>query len=278
MNLVADYLAGYTGNTAAAYRRDLADWAIFFAGELLSATRADVNSYTRGMEARDLSASTIARRLSAIKGLYAYAVVEGLAQANPVEHVRRPRVSQDSQTLGLDQGEAVSFLQAARADSARSYAIASLLLHTGLRVSEALSLHTDDLVIDGGVRVARIHGKGGKVRVIPLAGCADALDAYLAGRTGAVFVTRTGAQWTRSAAFQAVRRIATAADIEQPERCTPHSLRHTSVTAALDTGASLRDVQDFAGHSDSRMTRRYDRAAGNLLRSPAHALASYFAA
>lgn len=269
MNIVADYLAGYAGNTAKAYRRDLADFQAFFTGDVLTATRSDVNAYVRDMEARELSASTIARRLSAVSGLYAYAQAEDMLERNPAEHVRRPKVSQDSQTLGLSQDEARSLLAAAKADGVRSYALISLMLHTACRVGEALALTADDIEIDLGMRVVRIHGKGGKVRVIPLADAA-ALDA-LGVTEGLLF------PMAPSTAFRLVQRLAVAASIEQADRITPHSLRHTAITAAL-ADAPVHEVQDFAGHADPKLTQRYNRARNNLTNSPALALGNYWSA
>lgn len=277
--LVTDFLAGYAGNTAKAYRRDLTDF-VAFQGDVLAATRADVNAYVRLMETRELSAATIARRLATVSGLYAYAMSEGLIERNPAEFVRRPKVSQESQTLGLGQDEARALLAAARADGARSHALIALLLHTGARIGEALALSISDLRIDGGYRVVSFAGKGGKVRTIPLsAATQDALDTMLAGRTdGLVFVSRTGTQWAQSEAFRTVQRLAQAAGIQDAGRISPHSLRHSAISAALIAGAPLHTVQDFAGHSDPKMTRRYSRAVSNLANSPAHALGDYFAA
>ena len=170
-------------------------------------------------------------------------------------------------------------LEAARADhDPRSYPLLLTMLLTACRVGEALALTTDDLYADGGHRVVRLEGKGGKVRVVPITGAQAALDALLAGRTGVVFATRTGRAWAQSEAFRMVQRVAVAAGIEDADRITPHSLRHTSLTTALAEGLPVHEVQDFAGHADPRTTQRYNRARLNLERSPAHALAAIYAA
>ncbi len=280
MNLVTDFLSAYTGNTARAYARDLADWSAFLAERkvaLLAVKRAHVDAFVRHMETEQRSASTMARRLSCVSGLYAYAIAESLIKDNPVVNVRRPKVSQDSQTLGLTQDEARMLLKVAKEDSPRAYALVSLCLMTGCRIGEALDADLSQIRIDGGHRVIRFNGKGGKVRVIPLASAAGAIDAYLGGRTeGPLFATRSGRAWTQSSVFRTLQRLALLAGIAEAERVTPHSLRHTSLTGALIAGAALHEVQDFAGHADPRTTRRYDRARMNLDRSPAHALGAYF--
>ncbi len=279
MDLVASFLAAYSGNTAKAYARDIADWTTYLGDvDVLKATRADVDSYVRSLETANRSASTIARKLAALSGLYGYALAEGMLERSPVAHVRRPKVSQESQTLGLDQEEARALLAVAREDGARSYALVSLLLHTAVRIGEALALDVTDLKIDGGYRVARVEGKGGKVDLVALGGSAAALDALVAGRTaGPVFAGPSGSAIAQSTAFREVQRLAALAGIADADRVTPHSLRHTSITGALDAGAPLHEVQDFARHADPRMTQRYNRARRNLANSPAHTLSAYFA-
>lgn len=279
MNLIDNFLAAYTGNTRKAYARDVADWQAWLVDgeiELLAATRADVDRFARHLEAKGRSVSTVARKVAAVSGLYRYAVAENLLERNPAALVRRPHVSQDSQTVGLDRAEAIALLMAAKAESVRAHALVSLLLHTGCRVGEALAVTTDDIYIDGGHRVVRLHGKGGKIRVLPLAGAAGPIDELLNGREGVVFAGRISGSIAQSCAYDMIQRLAKAAGIPCAERITPHSLRHTSITAALNAGAATRDVQDFAGHADPRTTNRYDRARFNLDRSPAHALTDWF--
>jgi site-specific recombinase XerD len=90
-----------------------------------------------------------------------------------------------------------------------------------------------------------------------------------------LLLNRTGRRLDRHAAARVVRRLAKRAGI--PRIVSPHSLRHAAITAALDAGCSLRDVQDFARHADPRQIRRYDRARGALDRSCTYILATYLA-
>lgn len=87
--------------------------------------------------------------------------------------------------------------------------------------------------------------------------------------------TTTGKRWAASEAFPTVQRLARAAGIEG--QVSPHGLRHTHATLALDAGVPLRDLQDSMGHADPRTTRRYDRARARLERSSAYAVASALA-
>jgi integrase/recombinase XerD len=99
--------------------------------------------------------------------------------------------------------------------------------------------------------------------------------AGLARRTesGPLFVTSSGRRLSQAYVYRLVRRLARAARLPGADQISPRSLRHAAATAALDDGATLRDVQDFLGHADPRTTRRYDRARGSLDHSPAHRLA-----
>jgi integrase len=119
-----------------------------------------------------------------------------------------------------------------------------------------------------------------------------ALEAYLTDRAaraglpeadrwrelvGPLFATDTGGRMRQSHLWELVRRLARAAGLGCADQLSPHSLRHTAITLALDAGVSLRDVQDYAGHKDPRTTRRYDHTRHNLDRSAAYTLAAYLA-
>ena len=129
-----------------------------------------------------------------------------------------------------------------------------------------------------------IRRKGGRRARIALApATVDSLQRYLQERarrddvapqslTGALFASGRGRNLTPKAIWELVRRTARHAGISTWSTLSPHSLRHTAITLALDAGSPLRDVQDFAGHRDARTTRSYDRAREDLDRSPTYAL------
>lgn len=278
-SLLVAFLAGYRESTRKAYARDLCHWASFLDAvgvTPLDAHRVHADAYVRQCEADGASPATVARRLSAVSGFYAYACDENLIARNPIGRVRRPRVSDESPRFGLDREEVGRFLAAAEAKP-RDHALALLLAFNGLRISEALAADAEDLSWDRGHRTLRLTRKGGKIAVAPLAPrVAAAVDVLLAGReSGPLFVTRSGARLDRHAAWKCVVRLAAAAGIAKP--ISPHSLRHSFVTLALDAGVSLRHVQDAAGHADPRTTRRYDRARGSLDGHATYALSAFLA-
>jgi integrase len=132
--------------------------------------------------------------------------------------------------------------------------------------------------IERGHRVLRMVGKGGKPATIPLpVPVIRALDAAAGERTSGPLLLRrkSGLPMNRKAAALAVERLCKAAGITK--KISPHSLRHSYVTACLDAGVPLRDVQVAARHSDPRITARYDRARHNHDRHANHTVAAFLA-
>ena len=196
---------------------------------------------------------------------------------SPAAHVRRPRLDYESPATGLDRNEVGALLVAAGLAGARDHALISLLALNGLRVSEAIGAAIENLGLERGHRTLRILRKGGKVVTIPLAPrTARAIDLAVGERCeGPIFVGTDGRPIDRHAAGRIVRRIARRAGIAK--RVGPHTLRHAFITAALDAGVPLRDVQEAASHADPRTTMRYDRARVSLDRHATYVVATFLA-
>ena len=278
--VLTGFLLAYTGATRAAYAADLRHYlswttALAPSADPLSVTRAHIDAYAGHLSMVGLSPATVARRLAALAGFYAYAVDEGHLQRSPVARVRRPVVGEDTTSTGLDRAELSALVAAAEVDGPRSLVVVLLLGLNGLRVSEVAGARAEHLSSERGHRVLVITRKGGRTARVPLAPrTATAVQTYLAGRThGPLLVTRTGAGMDRHAVWRLLRRLARDAVPAKAASIHPHDLRHAFVTLSLDAGASLRDVQDAAGHADPRTTRRYDRARHHLDRHPTYALA-----
>jgi len=219
--------------------------------------------------------SSIARRLSAVSAFYDYGIGVDVLAFSPVANVRRPKVSDDSTTVGLSAEELVGLLDAADAHSPRWGALVSLLAYNGVRIDEALRADVADYTYQRGHRVLRITCKGGRTSTEPLAPpTVRALDTYLDDHlpAGPLFLDRTG---TRRLAYTTALGRSSASPAPPADDITPHSLRHTFVTEALAAGVPLQDVQDAAGHRDPRTTRRYDRSRHNLDRHPTYVLAAH---
>lgn len=278
--VIAGFLAGYRGRTREAYTTDLKLWGRFCAAHdlpLLAVQRAHIELFARAEEERGLMNSSIARRLGTIRSFYKYAYLEDFIAKDPAAHVRRPKVPQDSTTLGLDRMELSSFIAVATAMSPKAHALACLLGLNGLRVSELCSLNIEDLTTDRGHTVITFMGKGDKPARVPLAPRTSRAVMMLAdGRIdGPLFLRADGNRMDRHAARRIVKRICRKAGITK--RISPHSLRHSAITAALDANVPIRDVQDFARHADPRTTSRYDRNRMSLDRHATYIVSAFVA-
>ena len=265
---LAGFLAGYSGLTRQAYELDLrqfASWCQHRQLQLFAARRADIER------------ATITRRLCTIAGFYRYAVEEELLDHSPAADVRRPRLDYESHATGLDRNELGALLVTAGLGPPAEHALISLLALNGLQVSEATGASIEALGVERGHRTLVITHKGGKVVAIPLAPrTARAIDLAIGERTeGPIFLAADGRRLDRHGAGRIVRRTARRAGIIKP--VGPHTLRHAFITAALDAGVPLRDVQEAASHADPRTTMRYDRARTSLDRHATYIVAAYVA-
>ena len=279
--VVAGYLAGFGESTRKAYDLDLRQWIQWCRSHglrVFQARRAHIELYARWLEERGRARATVARRLSTISGFYRYCVEEELMPRSPAIHIRRPKLNYESNAVGLDRNELGMFLVQAGLSGGRDHALACLLALNGLRISEALNSDIEDLGLERGHRTLTITRKGGKIVTIPLAPrTARAIDLYVGERSeGPIFLNRDGRRrLDRHAATRIVKRLAKHAGIEK--KISPHSLRHSFITAALDAGVALRDVQEAASHADPRTTMRYDRARQSLDRHATYIVSTFVA-
>lgn len=284
--LLGAWLASYGAtNTRDAYRRDTRIFLGYLeaAGlDLLAVRRAHLDVFARARQAAGDTPATLNRRLAAVSALYGYAADDGVLTANPAARVRRAAVDADhSATAALTRREAEDLLAAARAHSPRTYALVDLLLSTGVRISEDLDAKLSALSADRLV----ITRKGGKTAVIPLPEHTVAALRAMAGTTGTelarsdeadpwLFATASGRPWGRTDAAKLLTRLAQKSGIGK--RVSPHVLRHTHATLALELGVPLHHLQDSLGHADPRTTRRYDHTRHRLEHSSAHRVGALF--
>ena len=251
--------------TVEAYRRDLADVAAFLEASPDKATPDRLAAYVASMRARGLAATTIGRRVAALRSFYRHQMLIGARADNPAAELDLPRRARTLPRT-LSPGEAERLIEAASGTAPRALrdrALVELMYGAGLRVSEAVGL--DRSGVDLERRLVRCLGKGSKERVVPIGReAADALRRYLArGRPfldrrhrPELFLNAQGGALTRAGAFLILRKLAAAAGLE-PDRVHPHLLRHSFATHLLEGGADLRSVQEMLGHADLSTTERY---------------------
>ncbi|NUP12062.1 MAG: tyrosine recombinase [Polyangiaceae bacterium] len=237
------------------------------------------------MAATKVSAKSVARHLSAMRGFFKFLVREREIARDPTELIDRPKLARRLPKV-LGQAEVLRLIEAAtrppsKAPAAvfraiRDRAMLMLLYSSGLRVSEIVGLRVQD--VDRARGVVSPLGKGHKRRLVPVAQPAlVALDVYLEARAArrgvrgdTLFVARGDKGLTRQAVFKYVRKYAAAAGI--PRAISPHKLRHSFATHLLTGGADLRSVQAMLGHADITTTEIYTHVAYDHVRA-AHARA-----
>lgn len=267
---IAGWLSGYGGSTRRGHMAEMRLWVEWLLNlpdptPVLQVKRFHLEMYGRELEEVKLRRrSTVAHKMSVICGFYKWCALEGVLERDPVAHVRRPRVEYITTREYLDRMELSRFLQFATLGSSRDEALCLLLALNGLRISEALNADIEDLSTHRSHHTLRIMGKGHKEAIVPLSTPTyRGLMRYLDGRTsGPIFLGAEGGRMGRHAAARIITRIGKKAQVEK--RISPHSMRHSFITAALDAGVPLRDVQHAARHADPRTTSYYDHGRKSL--------------
>jgi integrase/recombinase XerD len=270
---------GLARNTIEAYSRDLRQLAEHLIGKGVCAwpdvDSIQLRSYLSTLRAKGLSPRSIARHAVTLRRLFRFLETEGLIQENPTPKFsfaaqarRLPHtLSSDDVRRLLNQPDGSATL------GARDQAMLELLYASGLRVSELITLKTQQVNLQS--NYLTVKGKGAKVRAVPFGRWArEKLAAYLTdvrprllkGKSSAyLFTNRRGQMLTRQGFWKLIRRYALAAGIDK--RVTPHTLRHSFATHLLEGGADLRAVQTMLGHADISTTQIYTHVDGARLKA-----------
>jgi integrase/recombinase XerD len=190
--------------------------------------------------------------------------------------VRRRRLDYESHATGLDRNEVGAMPVAAGLAGGRDHALISLLALNGLRVSEAIGADIEDLGLERGQRTITIVRKGGKI-VTDLSHPARRGPSISRWANAAMGRSSSGPTARASTATRPAGSCVALRDRRGSPSVWPHTLRHAFITAALDAGVALRDVQEAASHADPRITMRYDRARVSLDRHATFIVATFLA-
>ena len=281
MSLLDDFL-GYlvrqrraSPHTIRAYRNDIHDFMNWFGQPPHRAEPLDVRLYITSLMKQGLSKRSVSRRLSALRSFFDFLLREGVVGENPARYARRPRLGQTlPQVLSVE--EVKHLLEAPQQLKKpfwrRDSAILETLYSCGLRAAEILSLRLQDIDLNAGF--VRVHGKGGKERIVPLGSHAiSAIRRYLSSeeskirKTDILFVNRYG----NPLSDRYLRRmVADYAQIALGRKIHPHTLRHSFATHLLDAGMDLRFVQELLGHAKVTTTQIYTHVSLTRLKEVYH--------
>lgn len=263
---------GLSANTLGAYRADLVAlrrWLVERDTSLVYATRSDLLAFIAFRTEKGAKPRSTARQLSSFRRFYRFLLREAVIKEDPTVKIEMPRIGR-SLPQSLSEGEVESLLAAPDVSDPlghRDRTMLEVLYATGLRVSELINLKQSEINLNQGV--ARIVGKGGRERLIPLGEEAQNwLRDFIAGprseillerQTDYLFPTRRGDRMTRQAFWHIIKRYSKISGIGS--KMSPHTLRHAFATHLLNNGADLRVVQMLLGHSDLSTTQIYTHVA-----------------
>ena len=291
IELFLDMLAAERGagaNTLSAYRHDLTDLSEFLStagSSIAKAATDDLRAYLGALAKRGFKASSVARRLSALRQLYRFLYAEGRRGDDPAAVLEGPKrglmlpkiLSIAAVDRLLKQGHADAAdpkrPPSERLRAARLACLLEVLYATGLRVSELVTLPASSARKDA--RMLVVRGKGGKERLVPLNDAAKrAMADYLAllksqGRPETKWLFPSfgeSGHLTRQHFARDLKVLAGAAGLK-PAQVSPHVLRHAFASHLLHNGADLRVVQTLLGHADISTTQIYTHVLEERLKS-----------
>ncbi len=270
---------GLATNTISSYRRDLQKYAKYLLSQKISEIavikRENITSFMHKEKDSGMSATSIYRRLAAIKMFHRFLVRERLNREDPTNLIETPKLWKRVPDV-LSQLEIESMLKASQGrkwQNIRDNAIIELLYATGMRVSELVDLRSENVNFEVGY--VRCIGKGRKERIIPLGQRAQiAIKRYLEKAraklvkkqfTPNLFVSRLGKRISRQSVWKIIKFYAKKAGIKKTIKV--HTLRHSFATHLLEHGADLRSVQEMLGHSDIATTQIYTHVDRERLRT-----------
>ena len=271
---------GTANSSLEAYRTSARCWADFLGSRNTTvelASRADFTDYLGHLDAKHFSEATIAHRRTVVRSLHRFLMAEELVELDPtslVAPMKRPkrlpivlsmaevdRLIETAHALARD--ESIGLYR--QAGYARRAALFEVLYASGMRVSEAVNLPAK--AIASGANSMIVTGKGGKDRLVPLH--ARAIEAVRFWRSLAAAYGSQSEKWvfhsvrngatalTRQSALAEIKEAAVAAGIPNPDRVSPHKLRHAFASHLLSNGANLREIQEMLGHADLGTTEIY---------------------
>jgi|SRR6185312_3561760 len=270
---------GLSARTVSSYGSDVGAFLAWAKGKKIEpreANKSVLDDFLWDEKERGLAATSLFRKVEALKSFFAYQAIEGRLPENPAENLKGPRTPKRLPKY-LSKSDAARLLAAPNGsnyEDVRERALLEVLYAAGLRVSELLGLKPEAVNLQEGW--VRVVGKGAKERMVPIHSRAvAALKVYLGERERRfktpgpeLFLGRSGKGLSRVQFWRVLRELGRRAGLKTPLH--PHLLRHTFATHLLEGGADLRSVQEMLGHADLSTTQIYTHLDAAALKS-AHA-------
>jgi len=255
----------YSANTIKSYKSDLNDFLGYCNDnekmDIASISERFIKSYLMYLSERKIEKISIVRKLSSLRGLFAFAFKEDLIKQNPTSQVRNPRTSKKLPEITSAENILKTFQLAEEADEnpALVKVIFELLYGCSLRVSEVCNLKYGDVDLQKGS--LRVLGKGSKVRIVPIGdeskkNLIEYMEAFPSENYSEPFLkNKKGSKLYEKYIYRVVKKyLSKVTDIRKK---SPHILRHSSATHMLDKGADLRAVKEILGHENLKTTQIY---------------------
>ena len=275
----------YAEHTLNSYRCDLRQFARFLYPRvddlqlpLKAVQREQVVAFMTDLEEKNLKASTVARKLAALRSLYRFLCREGAVAANPAGAIAAPAVvrSRPRHLPVAQVAQAIEAPFAERFTGVRDRAIMEVFYGSGIRLGELVALNLSALDLEEGT--IKVLGKGRRERIAPIGAKArEALQTYLLRRVevllefdvaevdaGALFLNGRGKRLSRRMVQRVVERYLRT--VSEAESLSPHLLRHSFATHLLDAGADLVAVKELLGHATLTTTQVYTEVSLDRLR------------
>ncbi len=263
-------------NTKISYERDLKKLKEYLEKQGITnvqdVSETSLNSYILYLEKEGKAASTVSRYIASFKGFFEYCLRRGIIAEDPADRLRPPKVEKKfPQILTISETQKLMEEPDVQSDKGiRDRAMLELLYATGIRVSELISLKTEDMNL--AMEYVVCHEKS-KDRIIPFGTAAkDALIVYLdktrdnmvgESESEYLFVNCSGKPMSRQGFWKLIKYYADKAGIEK--EITPHTFRHSFAAHLLENGADVQSVQKMMGHADISTTQMYvEMQAGNV--------------
>ncbi len=261
---------GASPNTIDSYRYDLLDFFHYLRGVsanavLSKADRREVIAYLAFCRRKQMASKTLSRKVSALRSFYKFLLLDKVIDKDPTANLESPKLTKYLPGVLL-QSETELLLSAPDTTTRkglRDKAVLETLYATGMRVSELVGLHLDDIHPE--FHYAKCFGKGGKERIVPLGSYAEAaIGAYLDQCRGAflkgkknpsLFLNQRGGTLSRQSVWAMLKQYGD--QVGLGDALSPHTLRHSLAAHMLENGADLRTVQEILGHADLATTQIY---------------------